>query len=66
MLSCRDSILTYQVVSDKVMAADVVEMTSATTVNEQQAALRVVNGKVLIYGAQFVKTDIESGNGVII
>ncbi len=58
-------ILTYHVVSGKVMAEDVVEMTSATTVNGQKARIKVVDGKVMIDGAQVVKTDIECGNGVI-
>ncbi len=59
------SILTYHVVPGKVMAADVVELTSATTVNGQKATIKVVDGKVMIDGAQVVKTDIECGNGVI-
>jgi uncharacterized surface protein with fasciclin (FAS1) repeats len=59
------SILTYHVVSGKVMAADVVQLTSATTVNGQKASVKVVDGKVMIDGAQVVKTDIECGNGVI-
>ena len=47
------------------MASDVVELTSATTVNGQKATIKVVDGKVMIDGAQVVKTDIECGNGVI-
>ena len=47
------------------MAADVVELTSATTVNGQKASIKIVDGKVMIDGAQIVKTDIECGNGVI-
>ena len=58
-------ILTYHVVSGKVLAEDVIEMTSATTVNGQKAAIKVVDGKVMIDGAQVIKTDIECGNGVI-
>jgi transforming growth factor-beta-induced protein len=59
------AILTYHVVSGKVLAKDVIEMTSATTVNGQKATIKVVDGKVMIDGAQVIKTDIECGNGVI-
>ena len=59
------AILTYHVVSGKVLAKDVVEMTSASTVNGQKATIKVVDGKVMIDGAQVVKTDIECDNGVI-
>lgn len=59
------AILTYHVVSGKVLAKDVVEMTSASTVNGQKATIKVSDGKVMIDGAQVVKTDIECGNGVI-
>ena len=58
-------ILTYHVVSGKVMAKDVVEMTSASMVNGQKAKIKVVDGKVMIDSAQVIKTDIECGNGVI-
>lgn len=58
-------ILTYHVVSGKVMAKDVAEMTFASTVNGQRAKIKVVDGKVMIDGAQVIKTDIECGNGVI-
>ncbi|MDG1873205.1 MAG: fasciclin domain-containing protein [Mariniblastus sp.] len=59
------AILTYHVVAGKVMAADVVKITSAKTVNGQSAAVKVEGGKVMIDGAQVIKTDIECGNGVI-
>ena len=59
------AILTYHVVSGKVLAKDVIEMTSATTVNGQKATIKVVDGKVMIDGAQVIKTDIDCGNGVI-
>jgi transforming growth factor-beta-induced protein len=58
-------ILTYHVVPGKVMAADVVKLTSATTVNGQKATVKVEDGKVMIDNAQVIKTDIECGNGVI-
>lgn len=59
------SILTYHVVSGSYKAEDVVEMTSTATVNGQKAKIKVSNGKVMIDGAQVIKTDIECGNGVI-
>lgn len=59
------SLLTYHVVSGKVMAADVVKLTSAKTLNGQQVKISVKGGKVMVDGANVVKTDIETSNGVI-
>ena len=59
------SILTYHVVSGKVMAADVVKLTSAKTVNGQTATIKVADGKVMIDGANVIKTDIDCKNGVV-
>lgn len=59
------SILTYHVVPGKVMAADVVKLTSATTVQGQDVTVKVEGGKVMINDAQVVTTDIEASNGVI-
>ena len=58
-------ILTYHVVAGKVMAADVVKITSAKTVNGQSLTIKVDGGKVMVDGANVVKTDIECSNGVI-
>ncbi len=58
-------ILTYHVVAGKVMAADVVELTSAKTVNGKEVSIKVNEGKVYVDNAQVVKTDIETSNGVI-
>ena len=58
-------ILTYHVVSGKVLAKDVVNLTSAVTVNGQQVDIRVEDGKVFVDGAQVVTTDILASNGVI-
>ncbi len=58
------SILTYHVVAGKVMAADVVKLRSAKTV--QGTALSVDASKgVKIGGANVLTTDIETSNGVI-
>jgi len=58
------SILTYHVVSGRVMAADVMKMKSAKTV---QGGTLVINadGGVTVDGARVVKTDIKASNGVI-
>jgi transforming growth factor-beta-induced protein len=58
-------ILTYHVVAGKVMAADVVKLTSAQTVNGQSVAVVVDGDKVKVDGAHVVKTDIAASNGVI-
>lgn len=58
-------ILTYHVVSGKVMAADVVKLTSATTVQGQNVKITVHDGSVMINDANVVKTDIPASNGVI-
>lgn len=59
------SILTYHVVSGKVMAADVVKLSEAATVNGQKVAIVAEDGKVAVDGANVVQTDIEASNGVI-
>ena len=59
------AVLTYHVVPGKVMAADVVNLSSATTVNGQDVQIKVREGKVMIDGATVVSTDIEATNGVI-
>lgn len=59
------SILTYHVVAGKVMAADVVKLTSAKTVQGGEVAISVMDGKVKVDGANVVTTDIAGSNGVI-
>ncbi len=59
------AILTYHVVAGKVMAADVVKLSGAKTVQGQQVDIKVTNGKVTVDGANVLKTDIETSNGVI-
>jgi uncharacterized surface protein with fasciclin (FAS1) repeats len=58
------AVLTYHVVPGRVMAADVVKMTAAKTVQGGSLAIRADNG-VTIDGARVVKADIQAGNGVI-
>jgi uncharacterized surface protein with fasciclin (FAS1) repeats len=59
------AILTYHVVPGKVMAADVVKLSKAKTVQGSEARIQVQDGKVLVDKAQVVKTDIPASNGVI-
>ncbi|MBL8294385.1 MAG: fasciclin domain-containing protein [Bryobacterales bacterium] len=59
------SILTYHVVSGKVMAADVVKLKSASTVQGQSVKVAVKGSNVMVGNANVVKTDIETSNGVI-
>ncbi|GGW49757.1 fasciclin domain-containing protein [Alishewanella tabrizica] len=59
------NVLTYHVVAGKVMAADVVKLTSATTVQGENLAIEVKDGKVFVNGAEVIATDIETSNGVI-
>jgi len=59
------SILTYHVVPGKVLAADVVKLTSAKTVNGKEVKITVEDGKVKVDDANVIKTDIETSNGVI-
>lgn len=59
------AILTYHVVAGKVMAADVVKVTSAKTVQGGSVAVKATGGKVTIDAANVVTTDIAASNGVI-
>ena len=59
-------ILTYHVVSGKVMAADVVNLTSAPTVLGKDITITVKDGKVYLNDTvQVIITDVEASNGVI-
>jgi uncharacterized surface protein with fasciclin (FAS1) repeats len=57
-------VLTYHVVPGKVMAADVVKMSSAKTVQGQNVTISAREG-VKVDNANVVKTDIVASNGVI-
>jgi uncharacterized surface protein with fasciclin (FAS1) repeats len=59
------AILTYHVVPGKVMAADVVKLNSAKTVNGKQLTIASNGGVVTVDGARVVKTDVAASNGVI-
>jgi len=59
------AILTYHVVAGKVMAADVVKVKDAKTVQGGSIKVNAGGGKVMVDGATVVKTDIGASNGVI-
>ena len=58
------AILTYHVVSGKLMAADVVRSTQLQTVQGQSITVSTEGG-VRVDDANVVQTDIEADNGVI-
>ncbi len=58
------AILTYHVVSGKVLAKDVVKLSMADTLNGQRIDIDTSHG-VKVDNATVVKTDIECSNGVI-
>lgn len=58
-------VLLYHVVAGKVTAADVVKIKKAKTVQGSEAKVKVNGGSVMIDGANVVKTDIMTDNGVI-
>lgn len=58
------AILTYHVVAGEVKAADVVKLTTATTVNGKAVTIDASNG-VKINDATVTATDIDASNGVI-
>ena len=58
-------ILLYHVVPGKVLAADVVSLTSATTAQGSDVTINVDGGAVMVDGANVTATDIEASNGVI-
>jgi uncharacterized surface protein with fasciclin (FAS1) repeats len=57
-------VLTYHVVPGKVMAADVVKLKEAKTVQGQMVKIDASNG-VKVNGASVVKADVGASNGVI-
>jgi uncharacterized surface protein with fasciclin (FAS1) repeats len=59
------AILTYHVVPGKVMAADVVKLTEAKTVEGGMVRIAVDGGAVMVDEAKVTATDIAASNGVI-
>jgi uncharacterized surface protein with fasciclin (FAS1) repeats len=58
-------ILLYHVVPGAVPAADVLNLTSATTVQGSDVSISAEDGMVMVDGANVVTTDIETTNGII-
>lgn len=58
------AVLTYHVVAGKVMAADVVKLKSAKTVQGQEVKIDASKG-VKVNDATVVKADVVADNGVI-
>jgi len=59
------AVLTYHVVAGKVMAADVVKVDEAKTVQGSKVSVTVDGDTVKIDDAKVIKTDIVCKNGVI-
>lgn len=58
-------VLLYHVVSGEVMAKDVVNLSSAETVEGSNIRIQTADGKVMINNAQVTSADIKASNGVI-
>jgi uncharacterized surface protein with fasciclin (FAS1) repeats len=58
-------LLTYHVVSGKVMAADAMKVTSAKAVSGDTITVATKGGGVTVDSAKVVKADIAASNGVI-
>jgi len=59
------AILTYHVVAGELMAEDVVGMKYLETVQGEKIKISMKDGKAYADGAEIVKTDIKTSNGVI-
>ena len=58
-------ILTYHVAPGKVMAEDVVKLSSAKTLEGGSLTIEAGHGGVMVNNARVTKTDIVASNGVI-
>ena len=58
-------ILTYHVVAGKVLAADVMKMTSAKTLEGSDLTIKVDGSTVMVNDAKVIMTDVQTKNGVI-
>ena len=59
------SILKYHVVAGEVLAADVVKLDSADTVEGQPVSISATDAGVRVNNANVIKTDVMASNGVI-
>jgi uncharacterized surface protein with fasciclin (FAS1) repeats len=58
-------VLTYHVVSGKIMAADVAKVQSAKAVSGDTISVNVSDGVVRVDNARVTATDVQASNGVI-
>lgn len=59
------AVLTYHVVSGRVLAADVMKMKSAKSVNGQEITVTTQGTSVMVDKAKVIRADIMATNGVI-
>jgi uncharacterized surface protein with fasciclin (FAS1) repeats len=59
------AVLTYHVVPGRVTAGEVVNLSSAKTVNGRALRINTKDGKVMVDNARVTATDIIASNGVI-
>ncbi|MDN3702221.1 fasciclin domain-containing protein [Vibrio artabrorum] len=59
------AVLTYHVVSGKVMAADVMKIDRADTLQGQAVMVSTNDGTVMINNAKVIAADVKASNGVI-
>jgi uncharacterized surface protein with fasciclin (FAS1) repeats len=59
------AVLTYHVVPGRVTAAEVVNLSSAPTINGHALTIATRNGNVTVDNARVIQTDIIATNGVI-
>lgn len=59
------AVLLYHVVSGKVTASDVVELTSAKTLNGKDVRIRASGSNVFVNKAKVTAADVMASNGVI-
>jgi uncharacterized surface protein with fasciclin (FAS1) repeats len=59
------AVLLYHVVPGKVLAKDVVKLTSAKTAEGDRVGIRVAGSNVFVDGAKVTTADVKASNGVI-
>ncbi|MBX9782552.1 MAG: fasciclin domain-containing protein [Chitinophagaceae bacterium] len=59
------SILTYHVITGKVMSTDLKDGMKAKTVNGQEVTIHLKDGKVFVNDAEVVIADVAASNGVV-
>lgn len=64
-LSKRQGILTYHVISGKVMSSDIQPTQMVKTVNGKEVSIKLSGGTVNVDSAKVVAADVAASNGVI-